>query len=314
MLGMLALGWAVMTPAQLSAQTSTTISVTVEDGGGAAIGGVTAKDPTGAILGRSDASGKLVIACAIPCQVHLAAPGFEDKTEQLSAATVIQLQPASHIEEVTVTAYRTPLGTLESPATTRVLSQQALSTTAAVTLDDQLRQLPGMELFRRSSSLVANPSSQGMSLRALGSTSASRTLVTEDDVPLNDAFAGTLHWLEQPELAIKSIELVRGGASSLYGASAIGGVVNVVPERPTSNLGELRSSYGGESTYDDSVMLQTKHGPWGLLASGGVLGTDGYIQESPAQRGPVDIASNVHAQNGVLLAQHDGGPLRLFVR
>jgi outer membrane receptor protein involved in Fe transport len=314
MLGMLALGWAGMTPAQLSAQTSTTISVTVEDGGGAAIGGVTAKDPTGAILGRSDASGKLVIACAIPCQVHLAAPGFEDKTEQLSAATVIQLQPASHIEEVTVTAYRTPLGTLESPATTRVLSQQALSTTAAVTLDDQLRQLPGMELFRRSSSLVANPSSQGMSLRALGSTSASRTLVTEDDVPLNDAFAGTLHWLEQPELAIKSIELVRGGASSLYGASAIGGVVNVVPERPTSNLGELRSSYGGESTYDDSVMLQTKHGPWGLLASGGVLGTDGYIQESPAQRGPVDIASNVHAQNGVLLAQHDGGPLRLFVR
>ena len=43
-----------------------------------------------------------------------------------------------------------------------------------------------MELFRRSSSLVANPTSQGISLRGLGSTSASRTLVIEDDVPLND--------------------------------------------------------------------------------------------------------------------------------
>ena len=317
MLGMHTLVWAGLPPTQLSAQVvqaQATIIVTVEDGRGAAIDGATAKDPTGAILGRSDAGGKLTVACAIPCQVHVAAPGFEDKTVQLGAATVIQLQPAAHVEQVTVTAYRTPLGSLESPATTRVLSQQALSTTAAVTLDDELRQLPGMELFRRSSSLVANPSSQGMSLRALGSTSASRTLITEDDVPLNDAFAGTIHWLEQPELAIKSIELVRGGASSLYGSSAIGGVVNVVPERPTSDLAELRSSYGGESTYDDSLVLQAKRGTFGMLASGGVLGTDGYIQESPAQRGPVDIASNVHAQNGVLLAEHNGGPLRLFVR
>jgi hypothetical protein len=46
----------------------------------------------------------------------------------------------------------------------------------------------------------------------------------------------------------------------------------------------------------------------------GVLGTDGFIQEAPGQRGPVDIASNVHSQNGVILAEHDSGPLRLFVR
>lgn len=76
----------------------------------------------------------------------------------------------------------------------------------------------------------------------------------------------------------------------------------------------MRSSYGAEETYDDSLLLQTKRGPWGLLAAGGVLGTDGYIQEAPSQRGPVDIASNVHSQNGLVLAEHDQGPLRLFVR
>ena len=74
--------------------------------------------------------------------------------------------------------------------TTRLLTEKALETTAAITLDDKLRQLPGVELFRRSSSLVANPSSQGISLRGLGSTSASRTLLTEDDVPLNDPLGG----------------------------------------------------------------------------------------------------------------------------
>ncbi len=272
------------------------------------------KDFAGKLLGRTDADGRLTVECAAPCRVVVSAQGFSERALQLTAETTIRLEPAANTEQVTVTAYRTPLGSLESPATTRTLSQTSLSTTAAITMDGELRQLPGVELFRRSSSLVANPSSQGISLRALGSTSASRTLITEDDVPLNDAFAGWIHWQEQPELAVKSIELLRGGASDLYGSSAIGGVVAVVPLRPAVDLAELRSSYGAEGTYDDSLMLQGKRGPWGMLAAGGVLGTDGYIQEAPAQRGPVDIDSNVHSQNGVLLAERDRGPLRLFAR
>jgi outer membrane receptor protein involved in Fe transport len=304
----------VFTPAALSPQAAVSVTVTVEDSRGAALVGATARDAAGKLLGRSDAGGKLAVACAAPCPVRVDAPGFAEKTVQLSAGMVLKLDPAADAEQVTVTAYRTPLSSLESPVTSRVLSQTALNTTAAITLDGKLRVLPGVELFRRSSSLVANPSSQGLSLRALGSTAASRTLITEDDVPLNDPFAGWIHWQEQPELSIERIELVRGGASDLYGSSAIGGVVNVVPVRPTTDLAEVRSSYGAEGTNDDSFLLETRRGPWGLVAAGGVIGTDGYIQEAPFERGPVDIASNVHTQNGLLLAEHDQGPLRLFVR
>ena len=88
-------------------------------------------------------------------------------------------------------------------------------------MDGKLRQLPGVELFRRSSSLVANPTSQGISLRGLGSTAASRTLVVEDDVPLNDPLGGWIHWEEQPELSIDRIEVARGGASDLYGSAPL---------------------------------------------------------------------------------------------
>jgi outer membrane receptor protein involved in Fe transport len=314
MVGALTLATVVFGPASLSAQSSVTgtVPITVTDARGAALAGATVKDSAGRLLGTTDANGKLALACAAPCPVRVSAPGFESKTVNLDSATILQLNLAASPEQVTVTAYRTPLGSLESPATTVVLSETALNSTATITLDDQLRQIPGVELFRRSSSLVANPSSQGISLRALGSTSASRTLLTEDDVPLNDAFAGTIHWQEQPELAIKSIELMRGGASDLYGSSAIGGVVSVVPVLPTTDQGELRSSYGSEGTYDDSLLLQGKRGPWGLLAAGGGLGTDGYIQEAPDQRGPVDIASNVHSQNGEIVAEHSRGPLRLI--
>jgi outer membrane receptor protein involved in Fe transport len=272
------------------------------------------EDSQGKLLGRTGADGRLTVACAAPCRLRVIAVGFSERTFELTADTTIRLEPAAVAEKVTVTAYRAPLGSLESPVTTRLLTEKALDTTAAVTLDDQLRQLPGVELFRRSSSLVANPSSQGISLRGLGSTSASRTLLTEDDVPLNDPLGGWIHWQEEPELAVQSIELMRGGASDLYGSSAIGGVVSVIPVRPTSDKFELRSSYGGEETFDDSSLGQMKRGPWGVLAAGGALGTDGYIQEAPSQRGPVDDASNVHSQNGMLTTEHDSGPLRLFVR
>ncbi|MGA2887885.1 MAG: TonB-dependent receptor [Terracidiphilus sp.] len=313
LIGGLALAAAAAAPLHLSAQTALTL--TVEDSSGAALAGATVVDEAGRQLGRTNNEGRLAVPCAASCNLRVAAAGFFEKHLQLSADTAIRLKPASTNEEVTVTAYRAPLGALESPTTSRLLSQTALDTTPAITLDGEMRQLPGVELFRRSSSLVANPSSQGVSLRGLGSTSASRTLVTEDDVPLNDPFGGWIHWEEQPELSVKSIELVRGGASDLYGSSAIGGIISLAPSRPTSDLAELRSSYGAEGTFDDSMSLQAKRGVWGLMFDGGVLGTDGYIQEAPWQRGPVDIASNMHSQNGVILAEHDtASRLRLFVR
>jgi outer membrane receptor protein involved in Fe transport len=248
---------------------------------------------------------------------HLAA---QSAPQSPSASTATQPAPPANplplakSEQITVTAYRAPLGTLESPVTTRLLTRQSLRSTAGITFDDQLRQLPGVELFRRSSSLVANPTSQGISLRALGSTSASRTLVTEDDVPLNDPLGGWIHWQEQPELSIQSVELVRGGASDLYGSSAIGGVINIIPIRPASNQFALSSTFGGEGTYDNSLLATAHQGPWNLLAAGGLIGTDGYIQESPSQRGPVDVASNVHSQNALVLAGRDFRNLKLFAR
>lgn len=312
--GTLALAMMLAVPMPLCGQKPVSLTVTVEDKSGAAISGASVQQADGPLLGRTDTYGRLTFECRIPCRLRIDAQGFTGKNIEISSNTTVQLDPAGSSEEITVTAYRAPLGSLESPATTRVLSQEQLNTSASITVDGQIRQLPGVELFRRSSSLVANPTSQGISLRGLGSTSASRTLVTEDDVPLNDPIGGWIHWEEQPELSIQRIEVVRGGASDLYGSSAIGGVVDVVAVRPTRNLATLRSGYGAEGTYDNSLLLQTVRGPWGLLAGGGMLGTDGFIQEAPNQRGPVDTASNMHGQNGLFLAERNRSPLRLFAR
>jgi outer membrane receptor protein involved in Fe transport len=310
---------------QVSAPASPASKITrqVLDQTGAPVPWVRVLSSDGKLLGTTDSLGRLTLTCSGPCNVELSEPGFTSATVdwQSSAPIILNLgaksstgsiEPAK--ETISITAYRTPLGDLESPASTRVLSSADLHQAAPITLDGQLRLIPGVETFRRSSSLVANPSSQGLSLRGLGSTSASRTLVTQDDVPLNDAFGGWIHWEELPELSIHSVEAVRGGASDLYGSSAIGGVINVLPVRPTTNFAALRTEFGSQNTYDDSLLLEGHRNRWSALVSGGLLGTDGFIQVTPAARGLIDTPSNVHAQNGLVLIDHQQGPDRLFLR
>jgi outer membrane receptor protein involved in Fe transport len=311
----------------VSAQSSGQVFMQVSDAHGAAIPNARIRSASGTLLGVTDASGRAAVVCPATggrsaCAVIVDAPGFAARKFLWQPGAAVMLDVASLQQQVSVTAYRTPLGDLESPASTHLLSHADIQQSASVTLDGQLRQAAGVETFRRSSSLVANPSSQGISLRGLGSTSASRTLVTQDDIPLNDAFAGWIHWEELPELSIRSIEVVRGGASDLYGSSAIGGVINVLPFTPTQNHVELKSSYGGEGTYQDDILFEGRRGHWGALASGGTLGTGGFIQTDPDQRGLIDTPSNVHAQNGLVLIDRwidrridsRQGSLRLFTR
>ncbi len=232
--------------------------------------------------------------------VKVSALAYETATVTISPGLHARVVLQRQLERVVVTAYRSPLDTLDSPASTRIVSQQQLQEAATPALDGKLRQVPGLELFRRSSSLVANPTSQGISLRGLGSTAASRTLVVSDDVPLNDPYGGWIHWEEMPELAVRSVEVVRGGASDLYGSSAIGGVINILPVKPDQNLFALTTGYGGEETTANSLLGSVKRGPWAGLLSGGILGTDGYTLVAPNLRGPIDQNSNVHAENGLV--------------
>ena len=88
---------------------------------------------------------------------------------------------------VTVTAGRRELRGADTPAATTVVTSAELLSSAATTVDDALRFTPGFTLFRRSSSRAANPTTQGVTLRGLSASGASRTLVLADGVPLNDA-------------------------------------------------------------------------------------------------------------------------------
>src|SRR6185437_10435291 len=101
----------------------------------------------------------------------------------------------------------------------------------------------------------------------------------------------------------------------LYGSSAIGGVINVLPVRPSGNSLRLSGSYGSQATTNDSMLGTVGSGAWSGMFAGSAVATDGYTLIAPEFRGPVDQPSNVHAQNGLAEVDRklaDGG--RVFLR
>lgn len=285
--------------AAASAQTRGTVTNAHQD----PIAGAAIADMAGRRLAVSAADGSFTLAHP-PARIEVSATHYVAAVVTIVPGAPLHVVLTRPLETVVVTAYLSPLGSSGSPASTRVLDRRQLQQAAPPALDSKLREVPGFQLYRRSSSLVANPTTEGISLRGLGSTAASRSLVLFDGVPLNDPYGGWIHWEELPDLAIHSVEIVRGGASDLYGSSAIGGVISIIPVQPRTTGIEAETSGGSESTLDDGLLATLHRGSWSGLASAGLIATDGYILTAPDQRGPIDQPSNVHAQNGLAELQH----------
>ncbi|HKX31304.1 MAG TPA: TonB-dependent receptor, partial [Blastocatellia bacterium] len=226
-------------------------------------------------------------------ELRVTASGFASQTRRLEVGESplqiqVTLEPGRFAEELTVTPARTEIRMSEAPASVSVLDSQDVTRAGAQTIDDLLRQVPGFSIFRRSSSLVANPTTQGVSLRGAGASGASRTLVLTDGIPLNDAFGGWVYWDRVARTSIDRVELVRGGASDLYGSDALSGVINVLTRPPSQSVVNAEASYGARDTSDVSFFASQ---PWkgvGVAVSGEALRTDGYFIIAPELRGRAD--------------------------
>jgi len=217
-------------------------------------------------------------------------------------AALVLAQLAS--ETITVTATRTETRLADTPASVVVLSKETLANTAAPTTDDALRQVAGFTLFRRAGSRVANPTTQGVTLRGAGASGASRALVLDDGVPLNDPFGGWVYWGRVPRVALERVEVLRGGASDLYGSAAMGGVVQFIRRRSTGLSVDV--SAGSGETATAMLFAGAKH----FTVAFDGLTTDGFVLVRRDQRGAVDIAADSRHATLDLTARNDVGFVR----
>ncbi len=296
----------------------------VTDQNGAPISGaeVTVAGQGATATRTTNAEGRFAFdAAGEAAMLTIRARGFEtasrvwNAADQDSARLKITLSAERLSEQMTVTASRTETRVSDTAASIAVLSSQDLSTTAALTTDDALRQIPGFSLLRRSGSRTANPTSQGVSFRGVGPSGASRAVVLADGVPINDPFGGWVYWGRVPRESISRIEVVQGGASSLYGTDALGGVVNLISRDARESALSFETSYGNEQTPDFSLFAGGRLFQWAGQLSAEAVHTDGYVLVDEDERGQVDTkAGSEHTTLDLTLERLLADMGRIFVR
>jgi outer membrane cobalamin receptor len=186
----------------------------------------------------------------------------------------------------------------ETPANVTVVNASTLSQTPGTNLDDRLRDVPGFTLFRRASSVVANPTTQGVSLRGIGSSGASRTLVLWDGIPANDPFGGWVYWTQLTPDEIDRVEVARGASTSVFGDRAMSGAITIFSRQPEAR--HLLFSYetGNKNTHDVSAGFWNQWRGWAFSGAARAFTTDGYYIVPESIRGKADHRAGVRFATG----------------
>lgn len=285
------------------AQLAAPLTGVVRDGDGNPIAGasVVVRSRSGGEQGTvTNDEGRFTLAApaAEGATVIVKAAGFADAQQPAAAAELtFVLEPASVLESVVVTATRTErrLGTI--PASVNVVTREAIKASPAVIADDILRQVPSFSLFRRQGSIAAQPTTQGVSLRGIGPSGQSRTLVLLDGVPFNDPFGGWVYWTRVPLLSVDQIEMTEDTASSLYGNIAMGGVINIVTSRPAARSLQLQTQYGNRGTPKADLFASDRWGKVGAAIEASAFDTKGFPIVAERERGPIDNNADVEFTN-----------------
>ena len=195
-----------------------------------------------------------VLAAAVLLALAAAAPA----AAQTAAATY----PAAFADDITVTATGLVTEAIEVPVPTTVISKQELEDAQAENVADVLRRVPGLTVVRSGDEgKVASVFTRG--------TESDQTLVLFDGIRLNSPYVGGYDLGLLTTSGIERVEVARGPYSALWGADAIGGVINVIPRVGLDGFSATLFGEGGEDgwqRYQGDLTLGGKS--FGLFLSG----------------------------------------------
>lgn len=165
---------------------------------------------------------------------------------------------------------------LEAPANVMVITQEDIKRRGYIDLEQFFDDLPGFDVSRTYTNTYSN-----IYQRGYRSNNTDRTLFLIDGVEENDLWSNVVFWSRQHPISnVKRIEVVYGPASTMYGANALVGVVNVITKEPEELSRE--DSYGlkaniGYGTYNTKYTDLTLSGSSGNVsfsATGRILLSD----------------------------------------
>ena len=213
------------------------------------------------------------------------------------------------LPEIVVTAARLPPAAADAAFSVVRIDEAVLSRSSR--LDEALRSVPAVSLFRRTSSAAANPTTQGISLRAIAPSGAGRTLVLLDGVPLNDPFGGWVIWSQATPESLESLDVIRGAGSGPYGAGALTGTITL-RERGKGGAVDVSASERGGLRAAGSA--STRLGPLAVTLSGLREVSDGYVPVRGLAAGAADTPLDLDSRSASLRVDTALGQANLSVR
>ena len=140
-----------------------------------------------------------------------------------------------------------------------------------------------------------------------GST-ASQVLVMMDGRPLQNGHMDSVDLTTVPLSNVERIEVMRGPASSLYGAAAMGGVVNFITKEPPKEGTKttLRTSFGTFRTYAEQIIHGGRYKNFGYLLSGDYKTSEGHRDDSEYQQKSTDMKLTYDFSKDNNLVFHSG--------
>src|SRR5438067_3182622 len=182
-------------------------------------------------------------------------------------------------EEIVVTGSRVRRKDLTTPAPVTVINKEQITSSGIASIGDFLQQMP-----EQGGALNTNVNNGGdgetaISLRNLG---ASRTLVLVDGKRWVNGGSGAGSFVDLnsiPTAAIERVEVLKDGASAVYGSDAIGGVVNIITRRRVNGV-EL-SAYGATSQHGDAQQYDLSVTGGAASDKGSFMFTAGYFDQKP---------------------------------
>ncbi|RZJ94744.1 MAG: TonB-dependent receptor, partial [Brevundimonas sp.] len=205
--------------------------------------------------------------------------------------------PPTQLSEVVVTAARLPPAEAEAAFSVIRLGREDLDRSQR--LDEALQEIPAVSLFRRTTSLAANPTTQGISLRAIAPSGAGRTLVLLDGVPINDPFGGWVIWSQASPESLEGLDVLRGAGSGPYGAGALTGTIALRERDGGAMLNASAAERGGARVAGSGT---ARIGAFALTASGLYETSDGYVPVRGAAAGAADTPLDLDSRSAALRA------------
>ncbi len=131
---------------------------------------------------------------------------------------------------------------------TTLMTREQIQATPETGVDQIVNRIPGVWLPNIPTGQL-HPTAQPVNIRGFGTSTTINTLVMVDGVPINDPYFRTINWSAIPKNSVERIEVIRGGgATSLWGNMAMGGVINIVTREPTKTGASADVSYGSYNT------------------------------------------------------------------